>query len=209
MAPTGDDVGMGNDEDEEPLEAEVPRARMNPKNPTSREKAKNMKIRDMQFIEVGVRLMSKKEELVDIELNCWRKKNEKEQLRLLLCLLFHDARKCRHVSDSDLSREQFRKGPTAYSTSFLVCFIKDLGFRRVILKCDNERSTKSLRDAMIQACAGIEVIPHGPLEGDHMANSRVEIAVREVKRQCRTLRKACALQATVRYSAGFFALHRK
>ena len=29
---------MGNDEDEEPLEAEIPRARMNPKNPTSREK---------------------------------------------------------------------------------------------------------------------------------------------------------------------------
>ena len=29
---------MRNDEDEEPFEAEVPRARMNPKNPTSREK---------------------------------------------------------------------------------------------------------------------------------------------------------------------------
>ena len=28
----------GNDEDEEPLEAEIPRARMNPQNPTSREK---------------------------------------------------------------------------------------------------------------------------------------------------------------------------
>ena len=48
LAPIGDDiepievpredVGMGNDEDEEPLEAEVLRARMNPKNPTSREK---------------------------------------------------------------------------------------------------------------------------------------------------------------------------
>ena len=33
-----EDVEMGNDEDQEPLEAEVPRARMNPKNPTSREK---------------------------------------------------------------------------------------------------------------------------------------------------------------------------
>ena len=29
---------MGNDEDEEPLEAKVPRARMNPKNPMSRVK---------------------------------------------------------------------------------------------------------------------------------------------------------------------------
>ena len=32
------DVEMGNDEDEEPLEAEIPRVRMHPKNPTSREK---------------------------------------------------------------------------------------------------------------------------------------------------------------------------
>ena len=32
------------------------------------------------------------------------------------------------------------------------------------------------------------MIPQGPPEGDHMANGRVERAVREVKRQCRTLR---------------------
>ena len=30
------DVELGNEEDEEPLEAEIPRVRMNPKNPTSR-----------------------------------------------------------------------------------------------------------------------------------------------------------------------------
>ena len=48
VAPIGDDiepigesradVEMGNDEDEEYLEAEIPRVRMNPKNPTIREK---------------------------------------------------------------------------------------------------------------------------------------------------------------------------
>ena len=60
------DVEMGNDEDEEPLEAEVPRARMNPKNPN-----KNMKIQDMLFTGIGVRLVSEAEVLVDnIELNC-------------------------------------------------------------------------------------------------------------------------------------------
>ena len=31
------DVEMGNEEDEEPVEAEVPRVGMDPKNPTSRE----------------------------------------------------------------------------------------------------------------------------------------------------------------------------
>ena len=80
-----------------------------------------------------------------------------------------------------------RKRPTAYSISLLVGFIKDLGFRRIILKCDDEPSTKALQDAVIQACAGVEVIPQGP-RGDRMANGRVEMAVREVKRQCRTLR---------------------
>ena len=81
-----------------------------------------------------------------------------------------------------------RKGPTAYSISFLVGFIQDLGFRRIILKCDNEPSTKALQHAVTEACAGMEVIPQGPPEGDHMANGRVEMAVREVNRQCRTLR---------------------
>ena len=40
---------------------------------------------------------------------------------------------------------------------------------------------------MVQACVGVEVIPQGPLESDDMANGRVEVAVREVKRQRRTL----------------------
>ena len=30
--------------------------------------------------------------------------------------------------------------------------------------------------------------PEAPLEGDHVANGRVEMAVRDVKRQCRTRR---------------------
>ena len=81
-----------------------------------------------------------------------------------------------------------RKSPTAHSISFHVVFIKDLGFRRIILKCDNEPSTKALQDTVIHACVGVEVIPQGPPEGDHMANGRVKMAVREVKRQCRNLR---------------------
>ena len=35
-----------------------------------------------------------------------------------------------------------RKGPTARPILFLVGLIEDLGFRRIILKCDNEPSTK-------------------------------------------------------------------
>ena len=63
-----------------------------------------------------------------------------------------------------------RKGSTTCSITFFVGFIRDLGFRRIILKCDTEPSTRSLQDVVIQACAGVEVIP---LEGDHMASGRV------------------------------------
>ena len=114
------------EEDEEPLEEEIPRIRMNPKNPTSRERNKNMKIQEMLSAGNGVLLLSKVEVLVD-------------------------------------------------------------NIDRIILKCDDEPSTKAVQDAVIHAF-GVEVIPPGPPEGAHMASGRVEMAVREVKRQCRTLR---------------------
>ena len=48
--------------------------------------------------------------------------------------------------------------------------------------------------------AGAEAVPQGPLEGDHMANGRVEMAVREVKLQCRTLRISAEQNTSVRIS---------
>ena len=59
---------------------------------------------------------------------------------------------------------------------------------------------KALQDAVVHACSGVEVIPQGPPDGDHMANGRVEIAVREVKRQCRTLRISTEQNTSVRIS---------
>ena len=67
-----------------------------------------------------------------------------------------------------------------------------------MLKFDNEPNTKSLQDAVIQACLVVEVIPQGPLGTDHMANGRVEMAVREVQRQCRTLRISAEQNKSVR-----------
>ena len=108
-----------------------------------------------------------------------------------------------------VTREQLvANGNVPQHAPFLVGFFNDLGVRRIILKCDNEPSTKSLQNAVVQACAGVEVIPQGALEGDHMADGRVEMAVREVKRHCKTLRisaeqaQACASQMRVRHSAG-------
>ena len=58
-----------------------------------------------------------------------------------------------------------KRGPTACSISFLVGLIKDLGFGRTYLKCDNELSTKAFQDAVTHACMGVEVTPQGPPEG--------------------------------------------
>ena len=69
---------------------------------------------------------------------------------------------------------------------------------RIPLACDNEPSTKALQDALIHACVGVEVIPQGPLGSDHMVNGRVEMAVREVKRQSRTLRMSVEQNTSVR-----------
>ena len=78
------------------------------------------------------------------------------------------------------------------------------------------RAPKALQDAVIHAYVEVEVIPQGPLEGDHMANGRVEMAVREVKRQCRTLRISAEQNISVRVAddspitqVGFLVLERK
>ena len=64
---------------------------------------------------------------------------------------------------------------------------KGLGFGRVILKWDNDAGTKSPEDEVIRACASGSDSTEPP-EGDHIPNGRVEMEVREVKRQCRPLR---------------------
>ena len=126
-------------------------------------------IPDMLFTEVGVVLLSKVVQLVDkIELNRWVNGREKERLPLLLSTMvirhtkFSDTLPFLICRDSRYGRTGVtcysRKDPTAYSISNLVGFIKDLGFRRIILTCGSEPSMKSLQDAVMQACAGVEVI---------------------------------------------------
>ena len=122
----------------------------------------------MLFTEVGVPLVPKEKECVDnIELNCFE---EEERTRTMPMVAFDCCFMTQENADTfpilmcrDSRIGQMgatcceRKGTTAYSTSFLVGFIKDIGFRRIILKCDDEQSKKSLQDAVIQVCAGVEV----------------------------------------------------
>ena len=184
-----------------------------------------MKIQDMLFTEIGVLLVSKVEELVDnIELNYWMKRRERtipimafdygfltqetaDTFPILIC------RDSRYGQTGATCCE--RKVPQHTPFHFLLVSSKILVFAESFSKCDNEPSTTSLQDAVIRACAGVEVIPRGPPVGDHMANVRVEIALREVKRCAEhsgfqlNNRQMYASQTTVRCSAGFTALRWK
>ena len=210
IEPTGEfceDVEMGSEEDEEPLEAEIPRVRMSPKIPTSREKQEHSDsghaiyrswcaacvegqgVGGQHRIELLEEERERTTPIVAFDYGFLTLENA-DTFPILIC------RDSRYGQTGATCCE--RKGPTAYSFSFLVGFIKDFGFRRIILKCHNEPSTKAPQDAVIHPCVGVEVIPQGPPEGDHMSNGRVEMAVREVKRQCRTLRISTEQNTSVR-----------
>ena len=101
------DVEMGNEEEEEPLEEEIPRVRRHPKNRAERNK--NMRIQDMlstrswcaSCVEGRGVLGQHRIELLE----------EEEREKTTLIVAFDDdflTGKQRHVSNSDLSRQQVR-----------------------------------------------------------------------------------------------------
>ncbi len=70
---------------------------------------------------------------------------------------------------------------------WLGCFIRRLGYRRLIL---HEPGVYALKTTTMLAQPGVGIVPHEPPVGAHQANGVAECAVREVKRQVRALRYA-------------------
>ena len=127
---------MGNDEDEEPLEAEIPRVRMNPKNPTGSEKQEHedsghavYRSWCAAYVErrgVGgqhrTELLEEEERerttpIVAFDYGFLTQENA-DTLPMLIC------RDSRYGQTRAMCCE--RKSPTAHSISFLLDFIKDL-----------------------------------------------------------------------------------
>ena len=206
---------MGNEENEEPLEAEIPRVRMNPKNPTSREKQENEDSRHVVYRswcaacvegrEVGgqhrIELLDEEERerttpFVAFDYGFLTQENV-DTFPSLIC------RDSKYGQTGATCCE--RKGPTAFSISCLVGFIKDLGFRRIILNCDNEPSTKALQYA-------VHVWECKRFRKDHL---RVTHGQRSCGFGCvrseTTMQDTPDLvsQMTVHYSVGFLILQRK
>ena len=151
-----ENVEMVNDDDEEPVEAEVPRARMNPKNSTSREKqehedsghAGNVLFKEnwcAVCVEGRAIGGQHRIELLDEE------RRRKSDFPCCFLSRFNDTRHCRHVSNSDRSRQQV---------------------------------WSNWSDMLRRACADEEVIPQTHMRVFTWPTV-VERAVREVQRQLR------------------------
>ena len=80
------------------------------------------------------------------------------------------------------------KGANTYGVSYLVGWIRGLGYRRIVMRSDNEHSLLKLLDMVSQNLPGVEFVVKTSPEGDHAANGTAEAAVREIKNQVRTLR---------------------
>ena len=87
------------------------------------------------------------------------------------------------------------KGPTDYAVRWLCGFLRRLGYRRLILQSDGEASICALKNAVVLGMEGVEVLTRESPVGESASNGVAECAVREVKRQVRTLR--CALEERV------------
>ena len=81
-----------------------------------------------------------------------------------------------------------RKGASDYASSFLSASIKSLGFKRILVRSDNERSLLSLIECVVNNLTGVELVQMTSPEEDHAANGLVEVGVREIKAQTRILR---------------------
>ena len=81
-----------------------------------------------------------------------------------------------------------RKGASDYESSFLTAFIKSLGFKRILVRSDNERSLLSLIERVTCNLTDVELVLMTSPEGDHAENGLAEVGVREIKGQTRILR---------------------
>ena len=80
------------------------------------------------------------------------------------------------------------KGRDPYALSYLVGWIRGLGYKRLVCRSDNERALLALLETLSSSLPEVEFVPKSSPEGDHAANGLAEVGVREIKGQVRTLR---------------------
>ena len=108
---------------------------------------------------------------------------DREDVLPILCV------KCRNSSTGCVGATVVdRKGASDYASSFLTEFIKSLGFKRILVRSDNERSLLSSIERVTSNSTGVELVLMTSPEGDHQANGLAEVGVCEIMAQTRILR---------------------
>ena len=102
---------------------------------------------------------------------------DKEDVLPILCV------KCRNSSTGCVGATVVDRN---YANSFLTAFIKSHGFKRILVRSDNERSLLSLIERVTSNLTGVELVMMTSPEGDHQANGLAVVGVREIKAQTRT-----------------------
>ena len=109
------------------------------------------------------------------------------------------------------------KGMNAYALTFFAGWLRGLGWKRMLLRSDNERALLAFLRAAAANLEGVEVVEQASPEWDHAANGLAEVGVREVKvlkshleeRLTRQLDWSEPLAAwLVRYSGNCLSRHR-
>ena len=115
-------------------------------------------------------------ELPEIGIDCGFFDRDTEDVLPILCV------KCRNSSTGCMGATVVdRKGASDYASSFLTAFIMSLGFKRILVRSDNEQSLLSLIERVTSNLTGVELVLMTSPEGDHQANGLAEVGVREIK----------------------------
>ena len=110
---------------------------------------------------------------------------------------------------------------TTYSIAFCSGAIKELGYKRILFKSDNEPSILKLKDSICDSLPSVEMVPKESPEGDHAANGAAENCVKEIKGQSRSIKTStedrygrkldsrdCLLAWLSRYAANMITRYR-
>ena len=148
-------------------------------------------LRAMQPIVRGVSIVSKVEdvhlhavvsegELPEVGVDYAYLGPEGSQVTILVC-------KCKRTGCLAATQVP-EKGMNVYALAFFTGWLRGLGWKRLLLRSDNERALLAFLRAAAASLEGVEVIEQASPEGDHAANGLAEVGVREVKAQTRVLK---------------------
>ena len=149
----------------------------------------NITLQAMQPVVRGANIVSKVED-VHLHMRLFLKESCQELESTTLTLGRKDPKVtilvCKCKRPGCLAATQVpEKGMNVHAPAFFTGWLRGLGWKRLLLRSDNERALLAFLRAAAASLEGVEVIEQA--SPDHAANGLAEVGVREVKAQTRVL----------------------